>query len=111
MAALERSPKICVLPTRSARSAFTALCELSTPEVTLNGIPDCRFKMPLISQPPMTLRASAFFNRDPGSCQTNDATNLCGILKFDTPRSAPMLKGLLGESPSLEPSSTDLLKV
>ena len=52
----------------SARSLPVKLAELSTPEVTESGKPDCQFQIPLVCQPPKICRSAP--EAGDGSCQT-----------------------------------------
>src|SRR5262249_40049284 len=51
----------------SARSLPVKLAELSTPEPTDSGKPDCQFQIPLVCQPPATCRSTP--EPGEGSCQ------------------------------------------
>ncbi len=57
--ALVRLPEKDGLPTRSARSLPIPLSESSIPELMVNGSPLRRLRIPLVSHPPSTVRATA----------------------------------------------------
>src|SRR5207249_181623 len=54
--------------TTSAKSFPVKLAELSTPEVTESGKPDCQFQIPLVCQPPIMCRNAP--EAGDGRCQT-----------------------------------------